>query len=82
MIKTKCIENDSVSKKYCRQLKMSMFKTNCSLRFHSIGVDSLRESDSVFLAISLLLICGKIHVFSNRSKRLFYTSLGLWSLLI
>jgi hypothetical protein len=59
---------------------MSMFKTNCSPYFHSIGLDNLREGDPIFLAISLLLICGKIHFFSNRSKRLSYIRFGLWTL--
>jgi len=59
---------------------MIMFKTNCTSHFHSIGLDNLCESDPVFLAISLFLICGKTHVFSNRSKRLSYISFGLWSL--
>ena len=80
MIKTKCIENNSIYKKYCRQLKMSMFKTNCSPRFHSIGLDNLREGDPVFLAISLFLIFEKIHFFSNRSKSLSCISFGLWNL--
>jgi hypothetical protein len=82
MIKTKCVESNSIYKNYCRQLKMSMFKINCSARFHSIGLDNIREGDLMFLAVSLFLICGKIHTFSNRSKRLSYISFGLWNLYI
>jgi hypothetical protein len=82
MIKMKCSENNSIYKKYCRPLKMSIFKTNCSPRFHSIGLDNLREVDPVFLAISLLLICGKTHFFFFFFKRLSYICFLLWILLM
>jgi hypothetical protein len=90
MIETKFIKKIVFFKKYCRQLKMSVFKTNCSTRFHSIGLDNLREGYPIFRAVSLFLMCGKRYVFptvvgnsaffSHRSTRLFYISFGLWSL--
>jgi len=58
-----------------------MYKAHHSLRFHSIGIDSLLEDDSVLMAISLYSTCGALHFFSQSIKRLPYISFGLWDFL-
>jgi hypothetical protein len=58
-----------------------MYKAHHSLRFHNIGIDSLLEDDSMFMAISIYSMCGVLYVFSQRSKRLPYVSFGLWGFL-
>jgi hypothetical protein len=56
---------------------MYVYKAHHSLRFHGIGIDSQLEDDSMCRVISIYSICGALHVFSQRSKRLPYVSLGL-----
>ena len=61
--------------------KIFMYKAHHSLRFHSFGMDSVLEDDSIFMAISIYSICGGLHIFSQSSKRLPYASSGLWDFL-
>ena len=58
-----------------------MHKAHHSLRFHSVGIDSLLEDDSIFMAISIYSIRGVLHAFSQRIKHLPYFSFGLWGFL-
>ena len=58
-----------------------MYKAHHSLSFHSVGIDSLLEDDSIFTVISIYSIRGALHAFSQSIKRLPYVSFGLWGFL-
>jgi hypothetical protein len=48
-------------KKVFRQFNTLIHKAHRSLRFRSIGIDIVRESDPMFLENSVCSICGQIH---------------------
>ena len=53
-----------------------MCKAHHSLRFYSIGIDSLLEDDSMFMAVSIYSLCGALHVFAQLSEVFLMSVLG------